>query len=89
MVSELMSGMNEHTAPLSRHSTMAEVKSSQSDGPVWHTQWDIAGTVAWSVSRGCSRVPLQFPDELLQESTVVAAALQKDCATRDIPAQAR
>ena len=68
---------------------MAEVESSQSDGPVWHTQWDIAGTVAWIVSRGFSRVTLQFPDELLQESTVVAAALQKDCATRDIPAQAR
>lgn len=91
MVSELMSGMNEHiAAPLSRHSTMEEVKSSESDGRcVWRTQWDIAGTVAWIVSRGFSRVTLQFPDELLQESTVVAAALQKECAIRDIPAQAR
>jgi len=89
MVSELgRTGMNENTAPLSRHSTMAEVKSSQSDGRAWHTQWDIAGTVAWIVGRGFSRVTLQFPDELLQESTVVAAALQKEFATRVIPAQA-
>ncbi|KAL0034135.1 hypothetical protein WJX79_011070 [Trebouxia sp. C0005] len=63
-------------------------KSSKTDGRrVWRTQWDIAGTVSWIVSRGFSRVTLQFPDELLQESTVVAAALQKECATRDTPAQ--
>ena len=67
---------------------MAEVKSSRSDGRVWHTQWDIPGTVAWILSRGFSRVTLQFPDELLQESTVVAATLQQECAERDIPAQA-
>lgn len=49
--------------------------------------WDIAGTVAWIKSRGLNRVTLQFPDELLPESTLVAAAVQHECTRRDVPAQ--
>ena len=56
-------------------------------GLEWHSQWDISGTVSWIEGRGFTRVTLQFPDGLLKESTVVAAAIQQECTRRDIVAQ--
>ena len=56
-------------------------------GSDWLTYWDVLETVAW-IARNCfKRVTLQFPDELLAESTLVAAAIQHECATRKISTQ--
>ena len=53
----------------------------------WRTRWDVHGTVDWIETRGLTKVALQFPDELLQESTLVAAAVQQECSKRDVAAQ--
>lgn len=62
-------------------------KSASECTSAWHSQWDISGTVAWIASRGFTKVTLQFPDELLPESTVVAAAIQQECIKIDLAAQ--
>lgn len=64
------------------HSTTKE--ESRSD---WLIQWDVLKTVTWIESNCFKRVTLQFPDELLAESTLVAAAIQQECATRHISTQ--
>lgn len=56
-------------------------------GAGWLTYWDVLGTVAWIESKHFERITLQFPDELLAESTLVAAAVQHECANRNMPAQ--
>lgn len=53
----------------------------------WLKHWDVLGTVAWIESQHFEKVTLQFPDELLAESTLVAAAVQIECASRSISAQ--
>lgn len=53
----------------------------------WLEAWDIAGTVAYLRNKGFTRVTLQFPDELLEHSTVICAVIQQQCAAEDIPAQ--
>ena len=53
------------------------------------TYWDVLGTVVWIESNCFKRVTLQFPDELLAESTLVAAAIQRECATRQVSTQVR
>ena len=55
--------------------------------PDWITCWDVLETVAWIESNCFKRVTLQFPDELLAESTLVAGAIQHECANRQILAQ--
>ena len=46
----------------------------------WCITWDLNGTSQYLVNRGYSRVALQFPDDLLDDATTVAAALQGQCA---------
>ncbi|KAK9814668.1 hypothetical protein WJX72_009496 [[Myrmecia] bisecta] len=50
--------------------------------PAWREQWDLDGTLEYILSRGYQRITLQFPDELLEHATVVAAELQTACAQR-------
>ena len=59
-------------------------ETSRSD---WLIQWDVRKTITWIESNCFKRVTLQFPDELLAESTLVAAALQQECVTRHISTQ--
>ena len=56
-------------------------------GSDWPTYWDVLGSVAWIESNCFKRVTLQFPDELLAESTLVAAAIQHECAIRQMSTQ--
>ena len=53
----------------------------------WLAYWNVLGAVAWIESKRFQKVTLQFPDELLAESTLVAAAIQHECVSRQILAQ--
>ena len=68
---------------------MAQPATASRSDPNWLKHWDVVGTVAWIESEHFGRVTLQFPDELLAESTLVAAAVQHECASRNISAQVR
>lgn len=67
---------------------MANSATEGKSGSDWLTQWDVLNTVTWIKSNSFKRVTLQFPDELLAESTLVAAAIQHECAARQISTQA-
>ena len=74
--------------PLRLAMDLASSSSSTCNGDCkWRDDWDVPGTVAWVKSRGFTRVTLQFPDELLQESTLVAAAVQHDCTEIELAVQ--
>lgn len=66
---------------------MAHSTTEERSGSEWLKQWDVLKTVTWIESNCFKRVTLQFPDELLAESTLVAAAIQRECATRQISIQ--
>jgi len=49
--------------------------------------WSIPSTCNYIVTKGFTRVALQFPDELLHDAPLVAAALQVALAQRGSPAK--
>ena len=55
--------------------------------PRWCKAWDIDGTVTYLRKHGFTRVTLQFPDELLEQSTVVCASIAQECAAQALPVQ--
>lgn len=90
LVSELQTqNIKQQTQPPLRFAMdLASSSSSTCNGDCkWRDDWDVSGTVAWVKSRGSTRVTLQFPDELLQESTLVAAAIQRDCTETGLAVQ--
>ena len=61
--------------------------ASWADDASWREGWDIDGTVAYLQNKGFTRVTLQFPDELLEQSTNVCALIQQQCPVKGIAAQ--
>lgn len=55
----------------------------------WRDAWDIDGTVAYIRDNGFTRITLQFPDELLEESTLVTSAIAQECASQEVPAKVK
>lgn len=80
--------VNQHRAtPRRLFNSMAHLGRDAPRGSGWLKYWDVLETVAWVESNCFKRVTLQFPDELLAESTLVAAAIQHECVTRQISTQ--
>lgn len=50
--------------------------------------WEITSTADFLHKRKLSVIALQFPDELLKDATVVAAALAEECQSRGHGVQA-
>lgn len=63
------------------------MEASSADDASWREGWDIDRTVAYLQNNGFTRVTLQFPDDLLEQSTIVCAAIQQQCAVKGILAQ--
>ena len=51
----------------------------------WSVRWDIEATLDFICSQAAQRVTLQFPDDLLDESSTVAASIQQGCRERGRP----
>ncbi len=52
----------------------------------WSARWDLEATLDFICSQAADRVTLQFPDDLLDSSSEVAAAVEQGCRHRGKPA---